>query len=145
MRMANEPAELNIAAIIGKVAERHGVLLDSKDPIMTVVTVCEVALQHFVVEIDARLQHFSNEQTINGQRQVEASKEVAEKVITGAAAYLNKQMKVTTDQAMERIMANLDVRLAAAEASRRVAMGAAAVSLVALVLSAGLALASWVH
>jgi hypothetical protein len=74
-----------------EVAKRHNVLLSTDDPIFAFVTVNELLLDHYITQIDKRLQA-SNEHALTAAAGLtEGAKQTASRLITEGSNYIRQQ------------------------------------------------------
>ena len=73
--------------LIGEVAKRHDLLLSRDDPVLVTVTLNELILAEALAQLQASLGEAKHEIAASTAKQVEASKTIAEQLITAAADY----------------------------------------------------------
>lgn len=69
--------------LIDEVAERHGIMLDEKDPILVTLTLNELIIENYIKAVEASISKIN-------ARQIENAKLVGEEIITKGAQYLIK-------------------------------------------------------
>lgn len=105
---------LTIQTLIGEVAKRHGVTLESRDPIFATVTLNELVLKNYLERLNALLEHAQDVAAVQIAQQLDAAKQVAvqpveeakiaaAKLVTDGAAYLVEQVRTASAAAMAQI------------------------------------------
>ena len=79
--------------LIGEVAKRHDLLLSRDDPVLVTVTLNELILAEALAQLQASLDAASQDIAASAAKQIEASKIIAEQLITAAADYVANEIR----------------------------------------------------
>jgi hypothetical protein len=130
-----------------EVAKRHNLLLDKSDPILAAVTLNELVLAEFLERSTAVSEEWERRGAALMAQEVATVKSAAERMIVGAAAFFASEVRKASEGAELSIAGALKQRLEAAvaaaeraEAAKRPALWAAALSLAATILTLGVAI-----
>lgn len=141
------PVGLDVQALIGEVARRHNVRLDPDDPILVTVTLNERILAGYLERVAALVEEAQDQTAVAAAGQMEAAREVAARLVTGAAAHVAGRIRDAGDAMAEGLAERVARDAAAARAAahearsaRRVAVSAALAAGAAAGLAAGLVL-----
>ncbi len=86
-------ASIATERLIGEVAKRHDLLLSRDDPVLVTVTLNELILAEALAQLRASLDAASESIAGSAARHIEASKLVAEQLITAAADYVANEVR----------------------------------------------------
>jgi hypothetical protein len=85
--------EADMERLIGEVAQKHGLLLSRDDPVLVSVTLNEQILSHALGQLRGSLQEAEQEIGELSAKQTEATKTIAEQLITAAADYVADEVR----------------------------------------------------
>jgi len=138
---------MDVQRLIGEVAKRHHVLLGPDDPILVTLTLNELILTDYLARVDALLVAAQDQTSAGTAQQLEAAKDIAAQLVTGAAGYVVDQVQTAGATVQAQLLdalrqENLAARQAAREATaaKRVAIMGAIVAAAASTLVVGIAL-----
>ena len=86
-------SDIDIDALIGEVAKKHGVRLGKDDPIFVALTLNKAVLERYVSGIDKRLEESARLTAEEHVRAREAAKDIAERIINEGAAFIAKEIE----------------------------------------------------
>lgn len=86
-------APIPLERLIGEVAKRHDLLLSRDDPVLVTVTLNELILAEALAQLQARLEAAQQEIAASSAKQIEASKVIAEQLITASADYVAGEVR----------------------------------------------------
>ncbi len=141
---------MNVQDLIGEVAKRHNVLVDSHDPVFVAVTLNELLLAEHVQKVQAALDRAEQVTAHASSRHLEtvrltaahliadSSKHVADQVRAAGSALRTQLQHVTRELALAA-----EAAAAESERQRRASQWAAAVAIGCACLVTGMALATW--
>jgi hypothetical protein len=116
-----ERAEIERA--IGEVARQHNLLLSPDDPLLVTITLNEVILQRIIARQLQAIEAAQDQIAAGTVQQIEAARQIAGIVITGAADYVAGELKNIAATLKAEWFAAIDVEkkqiLAAAAAARQ--------------------------
>jgi hypothetical protein len=132
---------MDVQRLIGEVAKRHNVLLGPNDPILVTLTLNELILADYIERVHALLVAAQDQTSASTAQQMEAAKEIASKLITGAAGYVADQVQMAGATVQAQILdAIKHESLAARQAAREATAAKRATVIGALVAVAASAL-----
>lgn len=138
---------MDIDTLIGEVAKQHGVLLDRKDPIFTVVTLNKLVLDDYLINANKSITQLQNQLTGSQLESVNNAKVISNELITKSAQYfvdqVNKNTSVISTKLVETINVELDKahkEALRAENARKATSLMLAISAILLALTIGLTL-----
>lgn len=153
---APQPIHLpTVEDLVGIVAKKHAILLKSDDPAFVLVTIFEESARASVAAMTERLELAQHAITATAVEQKEAARAIGERIINEGSAHVAQRMVEAGEEAAaglaQGVIAQLAPTLAAinsataaataaqakAKTGQRLAYGAAAVSVFALVATAG--------
>ena len=142
---------LDFDALRAEVAKRHNLLLGKEDPILAVVTLNELVLEHFIERAEEAAADLERRGAQLMAQEVSAVKAAAEGMIAGASRYIAAEVTKAGSDAQSSMLAALDKRLAAsdkaaatAQAAKTPALWAAAAAVAAALVTLGVAIGALV-
>jgi hypothetical protein len=87
------PTPIAVERLIGEVAKRHDILLSRDDPVLVTVTMNELLLAEMLGQLHTSLDEAKLEIASASAKQIEASKTIAEQLITAAADYVTGELR----------------------------------------------------
>lgn len=142
---------MEVQRLIGEVAKRHNVRLGPDDPILITVTLNELILAEYIEHVNVLIERAENQASVGAAQQVEAAKELASKLVTGAGVYVSDQLKaagqVVQTQLLDMIGREIEkAREAAVDAAsaRRSAMRAAIAAVAVAGVLVGVMIGLWI-
>ena len=141
---------LDLDAIRREVADRHNLLLDKDDPVLATATLCDAALRGFLGQLEEAAARMEERASIGLVQELDAVKRSAEGLVGGASQYAAGAVREAGERAASLVLKAVDAKLkevaslseamAKAREGSRVALFAAAASLVAAALAIGVAI-----
>jgi hypothetical protein len=112
-----------IEEAIGEVARKHNLLLSPDDPLLVTVTLNEVILRRIIAAQQQAIEAAQDQISAGAAQQIDAAKQVAGVIITGAADYVAGELRAATaalkDELLEAAATQKDAAIAAAREARR--------------------------
>ncbi len=127
--------------LIGEVAKRHDLLLSRDDPVLVTVTLNELILAEALKQLRASLDAASESIAGSAARHIEASKLVAEQLITAAADYVANEVRTAAADIGMGGTAAPPAQASACPGASSLAWTAAAIAIAAACISGALAVA----
>jgi hypothetical protein len=136
---------LDFQKIKAEVARRHHVTLDEDDPILVTITLNELILEHYEERFKTLLTQSQAQLSAASAQQEEAAKDIASRIVTGAASYIREETQKTCDTLQGRLTESFARKLDEMIKTKRTAIWAAMVSVAAASFVLGAGLASMLH
>ena len=140
--MSGQSTPVAIERLIGEVAKRHDILLSRDDPVLVTVTLNELFLAEMLGQIQTSLDEAKLEIASASAKQIEASKTVAEQLITAAADYVAGELRAAVAEINDMPVSNAMPTSASGSHTSNLAWLAALIAITAACLSGALVLAA---
>lgn len=106
---------LDIERLIGDVAQRHDVLLRRDDPILITVTLNERIVERALARLTAVAEASEARTLAASAQQVEAARQLSERLVTAAGEYIASQVRAGAHDAAELTKSMAEKQLTAAQ------------------------------
>ena len=127
--------------LIGEVAKRHDLLLSRDDPVLVTVTLNELILAEALAQLRASLDAASQDIAASAAKHIEASKVIAEQLITAAADYVANEVRAAAAEVRMRECAGVPDEKAGSPRSSSISWTAAAIAIAAACVAGAMAIA----
>ena len=135
-------ASIATERLIGEVAKRHDLLLSRDDPVLVTVTLNELILAEALAQLRASVEAAGEDIAASAAKHIEASKVIAEQLITAAADYVANEVRAAAAEVRMRESAGVPKVKRLSSPSASISWAAAAIAIAAACVSGALAIAS---
>jgi hypothetical protein len=136
---------LDFQKIKAEVAKRHHVTLDEDDPILVTITLNELILEHYEERFKALLNQSQAQLSAASAQQEEAAKDIASRIVTGAASYIREETQKTCDTLQGKLTEAFSKKLEVMIQAKRASIWAALITVAVASFVIGAGLATWLH
>ena len=136
---------LDFQKIKVEVARRHHLTLDEDDPILVTITLNELVLEHYEERFKALLNQSQAQLSAVSAQQEEAAKEIASRIVTGAAVYVREETEKTCNALQGRITQAFSKKIEEMNKAKQASIWATMVSVATASFVIGVGIASLLH